>query len=91
MNDCIDRQTANGSFEWEEMKLVQKELSHPVLFSGDVFIILNAVEIWVYPHMARWAWVRCRDIDQTPKNSKAVKAIDFGKPWAFRKCFLVLI
>lgn len=53
MNDCIDRETANGSFHWEEVKLVQKELSHPVLFSGDVFIILNVVGIWVYPHMAR--------------------------------------
>lgn len=53
MNDCIDRQTANDSFEWEEMKLVQKELSHPVLFSREVFIILNAVGIWVFPHMAR--------------------------------------
>lgn len=36
MNDCIDRENANGSFEWEEMKLVQKELSQPVLFSREV-------------------------------------------------------
>lgn len=31
MNDCIERPNANGSFECEEMKLIQKELFHPVL------------------------------------------------------------
>jgi len=53
MNDCVDRQMANGCFEWEEMKLVQKELSHPVLFFGGVFIILYVVGICVFPHTAR--------------------------------------
>lgn len=91
MNDCIDRQTANDSFEWEEMKLVQKELSHPVLFSREVFIILNAVGIWVFPHMARQAWVGYGDTSQAPENNKAVKAIDFGKSWVFGKCFITII
>lgn len=31
MNDCIERLNANGSFECEEMRLVWKELFHPVL------------------------------------------------------------